>query len=174
MLIKSNISEVGKLKTEKRKSDAGQSLFEVIFAIGMSALILTGVVSLSSASVANVERTEARSFSSRFLQEAMDFLRDQRDRDWDNLKLRASTSGTTWCLPTLDWPTLPVAYEDDCVGLSAYPAISRKVTLTLDDEFDPTEINAEIWIYWTDSMGFHKSSISTVYVNWREINFYSY
>src|SRR3989344_7941590 len=91
----------------KKRIFYGQSLFEIIFVIAITALILTGVVSLSAVSVRNSDTSSNKTLSSKYLREATDFLRMQRDTDWTSFSARASDAGITWCLKDLvTWPAL--------------------------------------------------------------------
>src|SRR3989304_3745944 len=60
----------------------GQSLYEVVFAIGIAAIIITGVLVVSTTSVRNSTFSKNNSQATKYAQEAMEWLRAERDVDW--------------------------------------------------------------------------------------------
>ena len=83
------------------KFKAGQSFFEVVFAIGITALILVAVVSLATKSLANSDFSKNNALALRHVQEASEWVRQQRDLDWTNLTSR--TPGSSIALGVLSW-----------------------------------------------------------------------
>lgn len=81
-----------------QKNKFGQSLFELVVAIGIVGLVLVAIVSVATISVRNTTFSKEQSLASRYTQQAMEWLRGQRDTDWDDFKGRGSASGTTLSL----------------------------------------------------------------------------
>ena len=63
------------MKEELKK---GQSLFEVVFAVAVSALIITAIVILAGNAVSNSTFSRNKALAGRFVQEAIEWLRKER------------------------------------------------------------------------------------------------
>lgn len=142
----------------------GQSLFEVVFAIAITAIILTGVLSLATTSVRNVDSSKNKSIASSEGRASIDWLRRQRDSDWDNLAGFSSFSGITYCLENPD-EGLKLK-EGDCLKIPG-TNLTREVTLSFTDSEDV--IQADVEVYWMDAQGLHIENLVTWFSNWANI-----
>lgn len=147
-----------------KKLFSGQSLFEVLFAIAMVAIILTGVVSLGTASVRNTSFSSNQGLAARYARETIDWLRQERDGDWNNIASRVTLD--PWCITDINagWPGSSGSC-DSTNNISGASNLFREVTLTFAGD---NEIAAEIAVEWTDSQGLHQEILNTVFVNWQE------
>jgi len=146
------------------QSGAGQSLFEVVFAIAVASLVITGIVSLSTTSVRNATFARNKSLASRFTQEASEWLRGERDSGWDSFASRAALlPGTTWCLRDTSWPGADgsCGSSDFITGTSIF---KREATLT---EISANDIQADIIASWQDAQGVHEVRNVTRFTDWR-------
>jgi len=159
----------------------GQSLFEVIFALAVAALVMVGIVSLAASSVSNSSFARNSALSTRLAQEVSEWLRQQRDTDWTSFKQKAETS-VTWCLRELSW-NLPsessACASDEYVGSTIFV---RNVifscfesNLTPPPAFLPvicsdTDINnieVIITVEWSDAKGLHETRTVTQFTRWQ-------
>ena len=70
---------------KKKITNFGQSLFEVVFAVAIAAMILVGIVSLATTSTRNSIFSRNNSQATKYAQEVVEWLREERDKDWINL-----------------------------------------------------------------------------------------
>jgi type II secretory pathway pseudopilin PulG len=137
----------------------GQSLLEVVVAVGISALILVAVASLAAGSVRTSSYNRNNAQATKYAQEALEWLRTQRDEDWDTFASYSSTSGVTTNLctsPISAWGgTCPIAN-----------IFFRSTTLTMDAS-NSDIIDAVVSVTWTDSQGVHEVRSATKFTNWR-------
>ena len=94
------------------KSSEGQSLFEVIVALAVITLIVVTVVAVAGTSIRNVSFARNNEHATRFSQEAIEWVRSERDSGWDAFASRATQP--VWCLQNLSWP----ASAGSCAGPS--------------------------------------------------------
>lgn len=147
-------------------SNRGQSLFEVVLAVTIVAVIIVGMVILATASIRNSSFARNKTLSTRYSQEAVEWLRGERDGNWTAFAARASLSpGLTWCLSGLSWPaTAGSCPADSFIGGTIF---KREVNLSFDD---PTNLNrtlASIRVYWDDAQGLHEVKAVTNFTNWK-------
>jgi len=97
----------------------GQSLVEVVVAVGAMSLLLVALLSLMSLSLRNSRLAKDRAQAAALAQEGVELMRSYRDYDWSELLVLAD--GTNYNLPG-NW-----VVED---GLSAVCGLERCVQLT--------------------------------------------
>ena len=146
----------------------GQSLFEVLVAVGISALILLGIVSLASSSVRNSNFSKNNSQATKFVQEEMEWLREQRDADWSTF---TSSVGSGGCSGTLSWggncsinSTFVRSVSFTCSFFNPGPPPT-----TTGATCDPNAniVDAVGSVTWQDAQGTHSVTSNTRFTNWR-------
>lgn len=162
------------MKNEKRRTKnekricGGQSLFEVIFALAVAALVMVGIVSLAASSVRNSTFARNTALSTRLAQEVSEWIRQQRDsNDWTTFSSNANGSGITYCLQTLD-SSFPV--QGAC-GAGAYVAgttFIREANLRLISYVNPNDtVEAIITVEWSDAQGIHEARTIAQFTRWQ-------
>jgi Tfp pilus assembly protein PilV len=145
----------------------GQSLFEVIFALGIAAIILVAMASLSASTLRNSSFSTDSATTTQLSSQATEWLRSQRDANWAAFAARATTTGTTWCLSSLAWPAAAGACGPKVDGT----VYTRSVILKSRDA-DSTPgvdtIDAAITVSWSDSQGTHDVKNNASYTDWRK------
>jgi Tfp pilus assembly protein PilV len=150
---------------DKNNLQKGQSLFEVVLALGVIALILVAIISLTLVSVRNTNFTKNKSLATRYSEDTEEWLRIQKTSNWSQLTTYAAVSKR--CMPDLDWTTArigscdPVSTTDNIAGT----IFDREISLSVNNQ--KTEVTADVSVSWTDAQGFHKSSSSVVFQNWK-------
>jgi Tfp pilus assembly protein PilV len=148
----------------------GQSLFEIVFVIAITALILVGVVSLSVTNVRNTDTSSNQVLSARYSRETLDWLRQQRDISWNNLASHSGDSASSalvYCLKNLptSWPV-----AGSCVSTNYIPGTNllREAAVQFTD-VNENKIRATVSIRWIDTQGTHERLISTTFVDWSQV-----
>ncbi|HLC83619.1 MAG TPA: hypothetical protein VJI69_07300 [Bacteroidia bacterium] len=138
-------------------TSSGQSLFEVIIALGITALVLVGVISLSTVSVRNSGFARNDAVATKYAQEGLEWLREQRDENWDNLLSRAS--GNKLCIKKepVDWGSGGFCNIQE--------PFQRAVTLQKIGASND-QIRAIVEVQWNDSQGTHTVKSATIFTRW--------
>lgn len=140
----------------------GQSLFEVVVALFVVTLIMITLVALAVTSVRNSDFSKNKALATRHAQEASEWLRGERDEDWDVFSTRAAGApGQRWCLNSLSWPATPGGCGSSFIQDGIF---QREVTLLT---LDPVTIETQVIVYWNDSLGRHEVNATTNLTNWR-------
>jgi Tfp pilus assembly protein PilV len=146
-----------------RKFLEGQSLFEVVLALGLATLIIVAIVSLATNSIRNTSFSRDKTLSTRYTQEATEWLRGQRDEDWDVFTANiifCPAPPYTQCLDTLSWGDCGACGEDELIENK----FKREVSFT---EVAADSVSMEVRVYWTDSQGLHEVRNNTSLTDWR-------
>lgn len=143
----------------------GQSLIEVLSALAVVLLVIIALIRATTTSMKGSDFAKTQSSATSYGQEAIEWIRAERDKSWDNL----SNNMGTHCLkssPIESWPGQGVCGDDDYLEGTKF---KREATLTTVTKTDPpvTEIQAEVKVKWLDASGEHQSSLTTYFSNWR-------
>jgi len=144
-------------------SQSGQSLFEVVVALAISALIIVTLVSLVSNSIQNATFSKNKALATSYAQEATEWLRGQRDTDVNTFEANALTP--TWCLQDLSWRNTGSCDTGEEIASTPF---TREVNFTVDTVSGKTVVEADIYVFWTDSLGLHQVVSATNFSDWRQ------
>jgi len=149
------------------KNESGQSLFEIILALAITTLIIVAIVALTATSIRNTTFSKNKTLASRYSQEAMEWLRGERDTDFSAFKTRAFTS-TLYCLPSLSWSPEIIGACTSGQEIANTP-FRREISFSTTSIACGDLIEAGVKVYWTDSQGIHEVRSVTCFSDWREI-----
>lgn len=143
----------------------GQSLFEVIFAVAVVSIIMVSVVSLSKRMVSSSDFSKNNALANKYVLEATEWVRQERDTDWITFYNRAAGNPTR-CLQNLSWGGGP-----PCGNITGTNNFTRQVSLLrVDLDGDAANgnesVEAEVIVNWQDGKGMHQVKNISRYTNW--------
>lgn len=141
-------------------SNRGQSMFELLVAVFVIGITLVALVGLIARSVSDATFSRERTQAAKYTQEAVEWLRVQRDQDWGVFRGRGTPGGADFCLETLAWTA-----GASC-GEIPGTQFTRRVTL-ISNPTNPDLVEARVVTSWSDSAGVHESRVTTYFTNWR-------
>ena len=153
------------------KSHKGQSLFEVVVAVGVIALIMVGVVTLSTRSIRNSRFARDESLATKHAQELLEWLRNERDNSWSGLTSKiAAPNWGLWCLPDLSWTSSVAGVCNDPGYWVNIPGTFYKREIQMDLP-SPERIDVTVWVYWWENeLGqevYHEGRSDTSFTKWQ-------
>ena len=140
------------------KTDSGQSMFEVLLALFIITLIVVAVVILSPISISNSLFSKNKTLSSKYTQEAVEWLRSQKESD---INLFLTNSTDTYCLDQLNFTNQGLCAELEIIPNSIF---TRQMVFTNSGNI----VSVVVTTSWTDSKGIHQVSTSTDFTDRRE------
>jgi Tfp pilus assembly protein PilV len=149
---------------DKSKSSLGQSLIEVLAALAIILLVIVALIRATTISMKSSDFSKTQVLATSYAQEAIEWVRAERDRDWDNIADRA---GSTFCLNSeslSDWPSSSLCSGDEEYGLAG--RFKREVTLTAVGG-EGNRVEVKVILSWQDASGEHQSQLTTYLSNWR-------
>lgn len=154
------------VKSDKmRKYEQGQSLFEVVVAIAISALVIVTIVSLTSSSIQNSSYSKDKTLASTYVQEATEWLRGQRNNDMAGFLTHTETP--LWCLNDLPTAWSHVGACGDGEYILGTP-FTRQVVFARSLVGGKNLIEADVTVSWTDSKGIHEVTSATNFSDLRQ------
>lgn len=145
------------------KNQQGQSLFEIVLSIAIITAIIVGLISLVVSAIRNATFSRNETQASRYAQETTEWLRQERDHDFDLFKEKSLTP--TWCLPELVWIKVGNCTDSDVVTNTSF---RREVSFSSSVQSGKTIIEVEVKVTWEDSQGEHQVKTVTSFTDWRQ------
>lgn len=147
----------------KKPAESGQSLFEVVVAIAISALIIVTIVSLVSNSLRNATFSKNNAQAASYGQQATEWLRTQRDNDIATFI--TNTTIPIWCFKDLTWTTTGACLAAQNIPDTPFLREGHFSTSLVSGKM---VIEADIVVSWTDSQGLHQVTSATSFTDWRQ------
>jgi type II secretory pathway pseudopilin PulG len=144
----------------------GQSLFELVVAIAISALVIVTLVSLATNSIRNSSYSNNKARAATYTQQATEWLRGQRDNDI--VMFKTYTAVPAYCLQDLGWTHPASNPVSDCSIKINGTIFNRWVTFNTSLQGGKTVIEADVVVSWIDSQGSHEVKSATNFSDWRQ------
>ncbi len=156
------------------KDQAGQTLIEIIIAVGLVVLVLTSISAGLAISVRNNRHAKSMEEAKQYAREGTEWFRRMRDQlGWDSFAqaVRSDGASVTYCLATLP----QTGAEFIALGnqtCSATQVISgtvftRSMALTTSGGAAPDTVTALITVGWSDGGKQFASQSTTTLRRWR-------
>ena len=136
-------------------------MIEILIAISVLVVILAGLAKLATVQIRNSTFSQNQNQSSKLAQQAVEWVRSQRDADW----VVFATHTGNFCLNSLSWTTGICAAND-------YSLESKfKRQASISDNSSPAGSNnsrqVTVTVSWRDSSGTHTVTSETTLTNWK-------
>lgn len=107
----------------------GQSLLEAVVGTALVTIVLTALVSALNYSLSNTQNSRTRALATKYAQEAVEWLREERDQNWFTFYSQRATDGSrTYCIQNIGtWPG-----SGPCGSNSYIPGTNLRREVTLD------------------------------------------
>ncbi|MEK6952488.1 MAG: type II secretion system protein [Nanoarchaeota archaeon] len=127
---------------------SGFTLLEVLVVIGILSVFLLSAVTVSIVSVRNLKNSENKILASRYAEGLIEWLRGEKEADWDDLKTNRLG---IWCFkdePIIDWPSSqsPLGCQNQKINNLLF---QRKASISVSDT-DPNRLLVEVNISWNE------------------------
>ena len=150
----------------QNKYSSGQTLFELVVALGIGILMITAVVVLVTGSVKNSSFSQNNAMATRFAQEGLEWAKGEKEESWSSIFDKSSIgNGTSYCLQTLSWSN----GSSNCTQI-ANTVLTRTITmkkLDTDNNGEYETIQATSSVTWADSNQTHDITLDTQFTDWR-------
>lgn len=147
----------------------GQSLFEVVVSLAISALIITALVSLVSSSIRNATFSRNKNQAASQAQAATEWLRSQRDSDINTFMTKVSLyspAPTPYCFVSLSWANQRTCGDGDFASGTQF--IRQGIFTVTASPGGKTIVEADVTVSWLDSQGLHEVTSATNFTDWRQ------
>jgi type II secretory pathway pseudopilin PulG len=137
----------------------GQTLIEIIVAIGVVVLLVTGLLAGATATLKAAQYSRVKSLAVRYSQEALETARTVRNTGWETFSTYGSVGGITWCLNKAgSWTQAPG---------SCSPNIDNIYTRTVVFTWQDPKMNVAVSTTWTDGARTYRVDQTTYFTQWQ-------
>lgn len=141
------------------KSQSGQTLAEVVVAIGVVVLLVTGLIVGTSVTLKASQYSKARSQAVQYAQEAVELARNLRDSGWTTFSAYGGIAPVSWCLDKVGvWTQMSGACSANIDNF-----YTRQVTFTWEDP----KMKTDVVVSWKDGNKTYIVPITTYVTQWR-------
>jgi len=143
-------------KQKNIRTDAGQTLLEILFAFGISIMVLSAIIFGITTSLSNAQYTKDQSLATFYATEGMSIIRQMRDNSWSGYsqKITDLTNGDKYCITSDSaLPLQQISSADNCVGNYSVGNgfFSREVVFELPSSSCNGGSKATVKVSWTDN-----------------------
>lgn len=151
----------------KKNIESGQSMFEVILALFIITMIIVAIVILSTNAISNSLFSRSKTQASRYSQEAIEWIR--REREDDSAAFAVATSTTDYCLNTLSFANTGVCGSNEKISNTIFEReVNFQTTIVPVGVTNKTIITATVVTSWQDAKGYHEARSVTDFSDIRE------
>ena len=144
------------------------TLVEVLIFVSIISVFFVIAASVATVALHNIAMTQRKIIGTRYAEEMQEWLRYQKDSNWNTFATKATVLGTNYCfnnqLSDGSWPQSDACALDGIISVldNNDKVFSRKVTLTSVNQ----QINVLITVSWIDGASTQKTVINTTFAPW--------
>jgi len=141
----------------------GQSLIEVVVALGVVLLVVIALVQAVTTSIKSADRAKKTAQAASYCQEGMENIRAYRDAGWTTFSSRVGPNVGDTSI-NYDLPgSIPAA-----TACPSTPNLVNTFTRCVKFERSATEkVKIILTVSWADSSGTHKSDLISYFTKWQ-------
>ena len=142
------------------KTKKGFSLIEVLVFTSVLGLFFVAAISVTTFNLKNMKIQEHKILATRYAEEAVEWLREEKEDDWSVFITRGSGGGNTYCLNSgsFDW----TAGSCETCSLGTPVIFKRELIITnLGTPVD--QVEGLVTVYWQDMGTILSVPIKTVF-----------
>lgn len=147
-----------------RRRTLGFSLIEVLVFVSVISVFFVSAAAVVSIILRNMKVTEHKLIGTRYAEEAVEWLRSEKETDWNTFVTHAPLStGTEYCINTLTWSSATCTYTMDNL-------FKRTVSVSSQQSADgfKYQVNAEVLVEWQEAGKTYQIPIDTVFSVWEQ------
>lgn len=120
------------------------SLVEVLVFIAVLGLFFVAALSVATFNLKNMKIQEHKILATRYAEEAVEWVKQEKEDDWSVFIIRGSLIGITYCLNSLNWSNLPNPC-DYSLG-----TIYKRELVIKNSGLPVNQVETTITVYWQD------------------------
>lgn len=140
-----------------KNSRSGQSLIEVVVSMAIVVVVILALVSVTTISIRNASFSRNQSLATKYAQEAIEKVREYRDKNnWQTFTAGCESPSGLTLPPPLFSRTIDchlVSLSTNCCSTPGQPSCET--------------CQVDVSVSWTDSQGIHQSQLTTRFTSWK-------
>ncbi|MBI5123746.1 type II secretion system protein [Candidatus Roizmanbacteria bacterium] len=141
-------------------SRKGFSLIEVLVFTAILGLFFVASMAVATFNLKNMKIQEHKILATRFAEEGIEWVKQEKEDDWPIFITRGSAGGKTYCLNSLNWNTSVNCGEVYALGT---PGFFKRELLITNSGSPINQVEATVTVYWQDMGTVLSVPIKTVF-----------
>jgi len=138
----------------------GFSLIEVLVFTVVLSLFFVAAITVVIFNLKNMKIEEHKILSTRYAEEGVEWLKQEKEADWSIFITQGSSGGKTYCLNSLDWNTAVNCGEIYDLGT---PRFFKRELLITNSGSPVNQVNTTITVTWKEGVNSFNVAIKTVF-----------
>lgn len=155
---KSNHYNVKYMNVNKIKT--GFSLIEVLVFSAVLGLFFVAAMAVATFNLKNMKIQEHKILATRYTEEGIEWVKQEKEDDWPIFITRGSTDGKTYCLNSLNWDTTVNCGEIYALGT---PGFFKRELLITNSGSPVNQVNTTTTVTWKEGVNSFNVVIKTVF-----------
>jgi len=153
-----------------KSQNRGFSIIEVLIFVSILSIFFVVATSVTIASLRNMKINEHKILAARYAEEAVEWLRDQKEADWKSFLTRAS--GVNWCFAetpiNTGWTLQRTCNSSDYLIVNSVTSTFKR-NVTLNSIGNPvSQVNINVTVSWQELGNTYQVPVKTVFTLWEQ------
>lgn len=136
------------------------SLIEVLIFVSILSLFFITAATITTASLRNMKINEHKIIGVRFGEELLEWIRGEKERDWEAFLNLAGPGNKTYCFNTA---LLSIPLEGACSGYDLNGIYKREAVLSAQSS---SQVNVSITVEWKELGSTYRTSLTSSFTSW--------
>jgi len=141
------------------KNKKSFTLIEVLIFVSILSLFFVAAASVTIVSLRNLKVQEHKILATRYAEELLEWLRGEKEADWNDFVNHSSPLGSTYCFNLLNWSS------GECTNYGLNNFYKRWATLTSQGS-PPPQVYISIIVEWRELGQIYQVPLNTVFTVW--------
>ena len=136
------------------------SLIEVLVFTAVLGLFFVAAMAVATFNLKNMKIQEHKILATRFAEEGVEWVKQEKEDDWPIFITRGSAGGKTYCLNSLNWNTVVNCGEVYALGT---PGFFKRELLITNSGSPVNQVNITITVTWKEGVDSFNVVIKSVF-----------
>ncbi len=142
------------------------TLVEVLVFLTILSLLYITAVSITTYSLRNLKTQENKLVAVNYGQQLLEWLRGQKEKDWNQFVSKSSNTGITYCFNSSLSLNSSFPTSGNCADYNLDWRFKREVTLTNLTNNPVTKIKVAVTVRWQEGINIFSVPIDTIFSIW--------
>lgn len=132
----------------------GFSLVEVLVFVTILSLFFVTALTVTTFNLRNLKIQEHKILATRYAEEGMEWVKQEKEDDWQNFTIHDDSTGTTYCINVLNWNTSNSSTLYDCNSYTLGNPVgifNRSMVITNSAGPPVDQVSVVMTVSWMDN-----------------------
>ena len=141
----------------------GFSLIEVLVFVTVLGVFFVAAATVVTFLLSTMKASEHRIIATRYAEEAIEWIKTEKEEDWSVFAGNSSDSGKRYCANTLNWDTTGACATSNLFGT---PTIFKREIVLTSSGAPIDQVTVSVIVYWNETNRTDDVTIDTILKVW--------